>query len=207
MDVGHVHVELSEIDCEPALESLLAKSAEKHHHLCPREILGVRMGLVAGKALGMDVPRHDKKMLVLVETDGCFISGVEASSGCSVNRRTMRVIDLGRIAATFIHIKSGQAVRVAPRLDIRERAKLYAPDTRRRYFAMLKGYQRMPDDELLSVQPIELTVSVKELLSRPGIRVNCQLCGEEVINERELIRDGVTLCRACAGDAYYRRIP
>ena len=204
MDIEHVHVELNEVECLPNLEPFLEKSAEKHHHLCPRQILGVRMGLAAGSALGMEMPRRDKKMLVLVETDGCFISGVEAASGCSVNRRTMRMIDFGRIAATFIHVKSGQAVRVAPRSDIRERAKLYAPEERRRYFAMLKGYQRMPEDELLSIRPVELKLSIKELLSRPGVRVDCQLCGEEIINEREVIRDGVTLCRACAGDAYYQ---
>ena len=199
-------VDLKDVSLADALAPYLKHSAEKHHHLGPRQILGVRMGLAAGVALGMSVPRKDKKMLVLVETDGCFISGVEASSGCSVNRRTMRMIDFGRIAATFINVKTEQAVRIAPRQDIRERAKLYAPEERRRYFAMLHGYQRMPIHELLDVQPVQLTVSIKELISRPGVRVDCDVCGEEIINEREVVQDGKTVCRACAGAAYYLRL-
>ncbi|MGB1250703.1 MAG: FmdE family protein [Candidatus Promineifilaceae bacterium] len=199
-------VDIGSVALAETLAPYLERSTLKHRHLCPRQILGVRMGLAGGAALGMDVPRQDKKMLVLVETDGCFISGVEASSGCSVNRRTMRVIDFGRIAATFVNVKTETAVRVAPKQNIRERAKLYAPEERRRYFAMLHGYQRMPIHELLTVEPVELTLSLKALISRPGVRVDCQQCGEEIINEREVFKDGQVICRACAGEAYYLRI-
>ncbi len=204
LDELHRSVPLEEVDVRPELADYFAVSAEKHRHLCPRQILGVRMGLACAEPLGLEVPRSDKKMMVIVETDGCFISGVEAASGCSVNRRTMRVVDFGRIAATFINVKTEQAVRISPQLDIRERAFNYAPDERRRYFAMLHGYQAMPQNELLTIQPVKLTVNLKELISRPGVRTNCTMCGEEVINERELFVDGSTVCRACAGSSYYR---
>ena len=68
---------------------------------------------------------------------------------------------------------------------------------------MLLGYQRMPDDELLMAERVTLCTSVAALISRPGYRVCCQRCGEEIINEREINMDGTVLCRACAGQSYY----
>lgn len=186
------------------LETILQRSAERHRHLCPRQVLGARIGLAGAAALGLEIPRTDKRLLAIVETDGCFADGVEAATGCSMGHRTMRLEDYGKIAATFVDVKTGQAVRVAPRTDVRERAWQYAPEETRRYFAQLKAYQRMPDEELLMVQAVELTTPVATIISRPGIRVNCARCGEEIINEREVEVDGQILCRACAGPAYYR---
>ena len=64
----------------------------------------------------------------------------------------------------------------------------------------------MPAEELLQVREIELTSSLARLLSKPGYRVECQACGEEVLNEREILREGMTLCRACAGESYYQEV-
>lgn len=189
------------------LESYLEKSAADHAHLCPRQVLGVRMALGGAGALGMAVPREDKKMLVIVETDGCFVDGVQAVTGCTVGHRTLRVEDYGKVAATFIEVDKGQAVRVVPQLDVRQKASEYAPDKERRYFAQLKGYQIMPEPELLSIKPVRLVPPVEEIISRAGVRVNCDLCGEEIINEREISRDDLILCRACAGPVYYQPAP
>ena len=187
----------------PDIQGLLTQSAARHKHLCPRQVLGVRFGLAGGAALGLDVPRTDKRLLVIVETDGCFADGVEVATGASMGHRTLRLADYGKIAAVFVDVKTEQAVRVAPRLDVRQRAHQYAPDERRHYFAQLEGYQRMPDCELLTIQPVALTTPVSTIVSRPIIRTNCAQCGEEIINEREVHQDGRTLCRHCAGDAYY----
>ena len=40
-------------------------------------------------------------------------------------------------------------------------------------------------------------------MSRASVRVDCAACGEEIINEREVYRGGMVLCRGCAGAAYY----
>jgi len=185
------------------LEYFLAESVSRHKSLCPRQVLGVRIGLAGADALGIDVPREDKKLLVIVETDGCFVSGVEVVTGCAVRHRTLRVEDYGKVAATFVDVASGDAVRVAPRLDIRQRAKEYAHEEKRRYFAMLNGYQRMPTESLLSIEKVSLSEPVESIVSRAGIRVNCDHCGEEIINERDTIKDGFTLCQSCLGSAYY----
>ncbi len=188
------------------LEEILAESAARHKSLCPRQVLGSRVGLAGAAALNIDVPRNDKRLLVIVETDGCFVSGVEVVTGCAVGHRTLRVEDYGKIAATFINVKTGEAVRVAPRLDVRLRVQDYAPDEKRRYYAMLKGYQEMPTEELLSIEEVILRTPVKTIVSRAGVRANCDNCGEEIINEREIIHAGHVLCCSCAGPSYYQRI-
>ena len=68
----------------------------------------------------------------------------------------------------------------------------------------MMAYQTMPDDEMLTVQEVILNTPMEAIVSRPGVRVNCDVCGEEIMNEREIHREGLTLCRACTGSAYYR---
>lgn len=182
---------------------ILEASAACHHHLCPRQVLGVRIGLAGAAGLGLPLPRLDKRLLVIVESDGCFVDGISAATGCTVGHRTLRVEDYGKIAATFVDVVTEQALRLAPRLDVRLRAWAYTPDEGRHYFAQLQAYQVMPDEELLAVQEVRLTTPVSALVGRPGVRVNCAACGEEIINQREIDLGGTPLCRACAGEAYY----
>jgi len=186
------------------LQTILEISTARHSHLCPRQILGARIGLAGGAALGLDLPRRDKRLLIILETDGCFADGVEVATGCTVGHRTLRVEDYGKVAATFVDVKSGAALRIAPRLDVRERAYAYAPSEPRHYFAQLQAYPIMPDAELLTIQPVTLTTPIAAIVSRPGVRVNCAHCGEEIINEREVVNGSQHLCRACAGHGYYR---
>lgn len=185
-------------------EELLQKSASFHNHLCPRQVLGVRMGLLAGQWLGLNVPQQDKRILTIVETDGCFIDGLAVATGCHIGRRTMVVYDFGKVAATFIDTQTGRAARIVPSAQSRRLAKTYAPNAESRWHAYLLGYQRIPDEELFTVQAVMLNVSLAEILSKDGYRVNCEICGEEIINEREVVRDGTIMCRPCAGERYYR---
>lgn len=187
----------------PTLEELLAASAALHHHLCPRQVLGVRMGLAGGGWLGLSLPQTDKRILAVVETDGCVIDGLAIATGCRVGRRTMRVLDFGKVATTFVNTQTGRAVRVVPRASVRQQAKYYAPEAKSRWEAYLLGYQRMPEEVLLQLQPVTLTISLEKLLSKEGYRVQCERCGEEITNEREVSKNGQILCRACAGEGYY----
>jgi formylmethanofuran dehydrogenase subunit E len=186
-----------------SLDELLRASASFHHHLCPRQVLGVRMGLLAGRLLGLNLPQRDKRLLTIVETDGCAADGVAVATGCWVGKRTLRVEDLGKVAATFVDTVSGLAVRLAPCNGVRRLAAEYAPEAQNKWQAQLLGYQRMPEERLLSWQRVALATPVRDLISRPGARAVCQACGEEIINEREVAREGVVLCRACAYGAYY----
>ena len=188
------------------ISHLLEKSMQDHDHLCPRQILGVRIGLAGMKALGFDEPPTKKRLLVITETDGCFVDGLIAATDCTVGHRTLRVEDYGKVAATFVDVKTGRAVRVAPALDVRERAYAYAPSEPRHYFAQMQAYQVMPDEEMFAIQEVTLSVPVAKIISRAGVRVNCDVCGEEIMNEREIKQEGLTLCHTCAQGGYYQTV-
>lgn len=180
-----------------ALEAL----ALRHDRLCPRQVLGVRMGLRALEVLGVEYDPARRSVLAFVETDGCFVSGIEVATGCSVGHRTLHVRDYGKVAATFVEVTSGRAFRLAPRPDVRERASAYSDDERR-YYAQLEGYQAMPDEELLELRPVRLSEDLEALLGRRGVRVVCTGCGEEVMNGREVVLDDAVRCRGCAEGSY-----
>ena len=183
---------------------LLAQTQARHAHLCPRQVLGVRMALAGAAALDLEVPRRDKRLLVIAETNGCFVDGLEVAAGVAPGHRTLWVEDYGKVAATFVDVLTGTAVRFAPRLGVRKRAPAYAPGESRHYFAQLAGYQVMPDEELFAAAPVALASSVENLISRAGVRTNCTACGEEIINEREILAGGLPYCRSCAGQGYYQ---
>lgn len=187
----------------PELEELLEASAAHHKHLCPRQVLGVRMGLLGSKRLGLEVPREDKRLIVFMETDGCAADGVSVSTGSWVGRRTMRIVDFGKVAATLVDSESGRAYRVYPHPRSRARAADAVPHARSRWHGQLKAYQVLPDDELLCVQAVVLDVDLDVIISRAGVRTVCDNCGEEIINEREVLAGDRTLCRGCTGESYY----
>jgi formylmethanofuran dehydrogenase subunit E len=186
------------------LQTLLEISSRSHNHLCPRQILGVRMGLAGIAELGLEPQPSGKRLLVILESDGCFADGIAAATGCTVGHRTLRVEDYGKIAATFVDVKTGRAVRIAPLLDVRLRALACVPGEPQHYFAQMQAYQILPETELFTFSEVRLNTPVEQIISSPGVRVDCAVCGEEIINEREIQRDGRSLCRACAGQAYYQ---
>lgn len=187
---------------ERSFETILATTAAMHGHLCPRQVLGARIGVVAGRALGLDLPRQDKRLLALIETDGCFADGVSVATGCWMGRRTMRLVDHGKIAATFVDTLTGASVRIAPVTSARRMARERAEAGQGKWGAYLEGYKVIPDQELFSVKPVALRLDLPDLLSSPRKRATCRACGEEIINGREIICEGVTICKACAGEAY-----
>lgn len=192
------------------LSLLLQESAKRHSHLCPRQVLGVRLGLCALRTLelvGFDYqPRFlnlDKRLLTIVETDGCGADGVSIATTCSVGRRTLRVLDYGKLAATLVDTRNNRAVRVVPSSLARERAVSRNPGSSSRWQAYLRSYQVMPDDELVVQQEVHLTKTLSEILSKPSKRALCDICSEEIMNEREVYTDSQVLCKGCAGESYY----
>lgn len=186
------------------LQPLLDAASSDHSHLCPRQILGVRFGLKGLLIHDFELSARPKHLLIISETDGCFVDGVIAATHCTVGHRTLRIEDYGKVAATFINTETSRAFRIAPALDVREKAYLHVPTEKRHYFAQLQAYQTMPDDELMTVQEVALKFSLAEVISRAGKRVNCEKCGEEIINERERIVEGKNYCYSCAEGGYYQ---
>lgn len=185
------------------LDDLLTQSATHHHKLCPRQVLGVRIGLLAGRLLKIPLPQPEKRLLAISETDGCFVDGVSAATGCYVGRRTLRIEDYGKTAVTFVDTLTEQAIRIHPKISAREQAWDYALSARNKWEAQLIGYQHIPDEYLFHWQAVELTTPVKQIVGQAGKRVSCEICGEEIINQREVMHEGTILCKSCAGESYF----
>ncbi|HST04579.1 MAG TPA: FmdE family protein [Chloroflexia bacterium] len=198
--------ETGAIELIDGLDGLLQQAAATHDHACPRQVLGVRMGMLAGRLFGLDLPQKDKRVFAFVETDGCFTDGVAVASGCYLGRRTMRLVDYGKVAVTFVDTLTERAVRVWPNPTARDRAWQYAPDEQDGWHAQFEGYKQMPTCELLLFEPVHLLVSIQEIVSKPGLRVECARCGEEIMNAREVLHEGAMLCKHCAGQGGYYSI-
>jgi formylmethanofuran dehydrogenase subunit E len=176
-------------------DELLQEAVAFHGHLCPGQVLGARMAMAGCGALGIEDPKGmHKKLVIFVEIDRCATDAIQAVTGCSLGKRTLKHLDYGKMAATFVNVTTGKAVRVVARDDARERAGLYALGVEDPRKAQIAAYETMREAELLRLEPVVIKPG---WLDRQRVRVACQICGEGVNYGREVLSDGCTLCRSC----------
>jgi formylmethanofuran dehydrogenase subunit E len=187
-------------------ESLLKSSAAAHGHLCPGQVVGVRMAMLGCKLIGLDEPtRRDqiKKLIVYVEMDRCAADAVAHVTGVKLGRRSLKFVDYGIMAATFVNLATGLAYRVISTEDARSLASAYAPEIEPKYPQQLEAYKRMPDSVLFRVQQVDALISEFDMPGPTRRKVICDQCGQVVRDHREVIKDGRSLCRPCAGMVYF----
>lgn len=191
-----------------SFEELLTVSTKIHGHICAGQVIGVRMAMAGLEYIGIDDPkgRDRKKLYVLVEIDRCATDAIQSVTGCSLGKRSMRWVDFGVMAATFVNLESGKSVRITALEESRELSKQYCPEVVDKYQRQLEAYKVMPLEELFSFQEVEVELDDCDMPGRPIRRVQCEECRDWVQDCREVERDGKTLCRACAGSRYYRVI-
>src|SRR5256885_10710521 len=98
-----------------SLDKYLRDAAQAHGHLCAGQVLGVRLAMLGLQMLGIDDPRgKDRKRLVtFVEIDRCATDAVAVVTGCRLGKRALKFRDWGKMAATFVDLETGRAIRVA----------------------------------------------------------------------------------------------
>ena len=187
---------------------LLEASVQIHGHLCPGQVLGVKMSMLGLREIGISDPRgRDRKsIIVFVEMDRCATDAVQSVTGCSLGHRTMKFMDYGKMAATFLNLRTGKAVRVIAKEESRQRAKEHFPEIENKYEAQLEAYKIMSDDELFDVMEVNVKVKPEDMPGRPLQRLRCDACGEYVQDMREVHRNGKVLCRPCADTGYYEPV-
>lgn len=188
------------------IQTFLDHASSLHNHLCPRQVLGIRIGMYAAELLQLELPQTDKRLFTFVETDGCFADGVAVATGCWLGHRTMRLMDYGKVAAAFYDTVSERAFRIWPHPDARRTAVCFAPDAQDHWHSQLVAYQIMPTNVLLCAAEVHLNISMQALISRPGIRTTCAVCGEEILNDRQVTINGQILCQPCADGGYYQMV-
>lgn len=179
--------------------ALRAASALHGSHGCAGVVLGARLALSGVGALGIDWPDTKKRLLVTAETDRCAVDALQAITGCRPGKRTLRLLDYGKLAATFVDTWTDRAVRVAVRGEAREVAEAMEPGTAEdRHERQRRAYLTMPHSQLFTKTAVSAAVSQFDLPGPPRRRVLCAQCREEVSDGREVVTDGGTFCRPCA---------
>lgn len=97
-----------------------------HGHKCPAMPMGLRAGMAAMKALGVERSK-DKELFVVSETGkghaaGCFLDGIMTSTGCTYGKSNIEKLHWSKMAFTLIDQKTGKAVRVSIKPDFFEKA-------------------------------------------------------------------------------------
>jgi formylmethanofuran dehydrogenase subunit E len=191
----------------PTLEELLTECEGLHGHICPGQVLGVRMALLGCRLAGIDDPRgaDRKRLLVWVEIDRCLADAVGAVTGTRLGRRSLKFFDYGKVAATFLNLETGRAFRLVALESSRGLAEMRYPHLATKKERQMRAYTEAADEELFSSREVSVRLLEQDLPGRPKSRAVCTLCGETVNDGREVTQaDGRVACKPCSHGGYYQ---
>jgi formylmethanofuran dehydrogenase subunit E len=175
----------------PDLDKLLDRCVSYHGHLCMGQTLGVRLAL---KGMELIATRDPKQMIVFIENDRCIADAIQIVTGTRIGRRSAKLIDVGKMAATFVHVETGLAYRVNVR-HVNPHVKHDANACR--------SVLRVSDEELLSWRRVCVDLKPAELPGKPKRTISCARCGEKIFDGKDVASSDGPLCRSCAHGAYY----
>ena len=185
------------------LSEYLELAAVAHGHLCAGQVLGVRLAMLGLKELGIEDPIGERKRIVTyVEIDRCVTDAVALVANCRLGKRALKFRDWGKVAATFCDLQTGKAVRIAAKESSKQAAKELFPELPKDQ-GQQKAYAQLSDDVLFSREWVKVEILPEDLPGFKGPRIVCAQCGEGINFKREVLKEGRTLCRACAGEKYY----
>jgi formylmethanofuran dehydrogenase subunit E len=190
-----------------SFDALLEGASKAHGHLCPGQVVGVRMAMLGCRLIGLDEPSQPpqiKKILVYVEIDRCAADAITYVTGVKLGRRSLKFMDHGIMAATFVNLETGKAVRIVSTESSRDLAAQYAPGIDDPTKQQLEGYKVMPDDLLFTVEEVIVDVAVHDMPGPTQFKAQCEACGQVVRDKKEVMLGGRVLCKPCAYGTYYR---
>lgn len=174
------------------LDDLLDRCIDFHGHLCMGQILGVRLAV---KGLELIGPVDRKQLIVFMENDRCIADAIQIVTGTRLGRRSAKLVNYGKMAASFLDLGSGKAWRVnvgqVPAHDPQDKATL-------------RTILRVADEPLLQWCRVEISLRPEELPGKPKRIVPCVRCGERVMDGRDIEGPEGPLCHSCSAPGYYR---
>jgi formylmethanofuran dehydrogenase subunit E len=188
------------------LDEYLQLAAVAHGHLCAGQVLGVRLAMLGLRELGITDPIAERKRIVIyVEIDRCMTDAIGLVANCRLGKRALKFRDWGKVAATFVDLQTGRAIRIAAKESSKEIARNMFPDMTKDA-GQQKAYAELSEEVLFDKKWVKVEVKAHDLPGYKGPRVVCAECGEGINFAREVLQNGRTLCRACAGDTYYSQL-
>jgi formylmethanofuran dehydrogenase subunit E len=189
-----------------SLDDYLRDAELAHGHLCAGQVLGVRLAMLGLQKLGIEDPhgKDRKRLVTFVEIDRCATDAVAVVTGCRLGKRALKFRDWGKVAATFVDVSTGKAIRIAAKESSKALARQLHPEIESKNQQQMLAYREISDNDLFAMQWVKVDLPPEEFPGYKGERVVCAECGEGINFRREVRRDGKVLCRACAGESYYQ---
>ena len=187
-------------------ETLLKGSAKAHGHLCPGQVVGVRMAILGCELIGLDDPSSSsqiKKIVVYVEIDRCATDAISYVTGVKLGRRSLKFVDNGIMAATFVNLETNRAHRIHSTEESRELAAKYAPEIKDKHLQQLEAYKIMPLEELFVIEEVKVDIPISDMPGPTHFKAVCEKCKTVVRDKKEICKNGQILCRPCAFGTYY----
>jgi formylmethanofuran dehydrogenase subunit E len=171
---------------------------------------------------GLVNPKDRKRLVTFIEIDRCATDAIAVVTGCRLGKRAMKFRDWGKMAATFVDLASPltalasplsalasplpqagdtpvyKAVRIAALESSKQRARDLYPQIENKNQQQMLAYRELPNEELFSEEWVSVAIKPREMPGYKSARISCATCGEGINYDREVHRDGKTLCKACA---------
>jgi formylmethanofuran dehydrogenase subunit E len=138
-----------------------------------------------------------------VEIDRCATDAIAVVTGCKLGRRSLKFVDNGIMAASFLNLETCGAYRISATEGSRELAEKYAPHMENIRERQLHAYRKMPTSELFNIEEVKIDLQRLDLPGPTRRKVVCEKCGETVRDGKEILKDGRIFCRPCVGDTYF----
>jgi len=187
-------------------DEYLLDAERAHGHLCAGQVLGVRLAMLGLSKLGIEDPtgKDRKRLVTFVEIDRCATDAVAVVTGCRLGKRALKFRDWGKVAATFVEVGTGKAIRIAAKESSKALARGMHPELADKNQQQMLAYREIADDDLFTCEWVKVELPPEEFPGYKGERVVCEACGEGINFRREVRRNGSILCHACAGESYYK---
>lgn len=179
---------------------LLRQAEVAHGHLCAGQILGVRLAMLGLTRLGISDPHgaDRKRLITYVEIDRCATDAIGLVTGCRLGKRALKFRDWGKMAATFVDLKSNRAVRIVALENSRELAAQLYPHVDNKKHQQMQAYRELADEQLFREQWVSVEIDPPDLPGYKADRIACARCGEGVNFGRITVVNGERLCISCA---------
>src|ERR1041384_1584945 len=141
-----------------SIETLLEECERLHGHMCAGQLLGTRMALLGCRSIGIDDPRgaDRKKLIVWVEIDRCMTDAISAVTGVRLGKRSLKYVDYGKVAATFLNTENKRAVRIVALESARTRSEEHTSELADKRTRQFRAYSEATDDELFKIELVSI---------------------------------------------------
>src|SRR6187431_1553199 len=143
-----------------SIDTLLKECERLHGHMCAGQLLGTRMALLGCRRLDIDDPRgvDRKKLIVWVEIDRCMADAVSAVTGVRLGKRSLKYVDYGKVAATFLNTETNRAVRIVALEAARTLADERFPEIKDKRQRQFRAYSEATDEDLFKVELVSVVL-------------------------------------------------